>query len=161
MTRTMPALTIWQPWATLIAEGLKPYEFRSWPPPSHLIGRRIGIHAGARPVRVGEVNDLRCRMAANNWRTTGLIEPGKVMDLLDRVWHEPRGLPLSSVICTAIVGQPIRDHALAAALGIDLANDSDRDEHSNWAWPLHEIERLEPFVPARGLQGLWTWRRGA
>jgi hypothetical protein len=44
----MHAVTVWQPWATLIAEGLKPLEFRSRPLPSALVGTRIGIHAGAR-----------------------------------------------------------------------------------------------------------------
>lgn len=27
----MKALTIWQPWASLIARGVKQYETRSWP----------------------------------------------------------------------------------------------------------------------------------
>jgi len=27
----MKALTIWQPWASLIMAGYKPYEFRGWP----------------------------------------------------------------------------------------------------------------------------------
>ena len=28
-TMTLPALTIWQPWASLIMAGCKPYEFRT------------------------------------------------------------------------------------------------------------------------------------
>jgi hypothetical protein len=51
-----PAITIWQPWATLIAIGAKPFEFRSWPVPARLIGQRIAVHAGARPVRCKEVS---------------------------------------------------------------------------------------------------------
>ena len=47
----MKALTIWQPWASLIAMGAKPYEFRGWKPPKSLIGQRLAIHAGARPVK--------------------------------------------------------------------------------------------------------------
>lgn len=45
------ALSLWQPYASLIAIGailpepVKPYETRSWPPPPWLIGQRIAIHA--------------------------------------------------------------------------------------------------------------------
>lgn len=53
----MYALTIWQPWASLIAAGCKPYEWRGWRVPRNMIGRRIGIHAGARRVhRNGNYN---------------------------------------------------------------------------------------------------------
>jgi hypothetical protein len=44
----LPALTIWQPWATLVIADCKPYEFRTWPAPRHLWGKRIAIHAAAR-----------------------------------------------------------------------------------------------------------------
>ena len=54
----MKALTIWQPWASLIIAGVKPYEFRGWYPPASIIGRRIAIHAGARPVRKAEIAEL-------------------------------------------------------------------------------------------------------
>src|SRR5215212_7204780 len=34
------ALTIWQPWATLVIADCKPYEFRTWPAPRPLWGKR-------------------------------------------------------------------------------------------------------------------------
>jgi hypothetical protein len=43
------ALTVWQPWASLIIKDFKPYEFRGWPAPRSLVGRRLAIHTGARP----------------------------------------------------------------------------------------------------------------
>ena len=43
----MKALTIRQPWATLIALGVKTIETRSWRSPASLIGQRLAIHAGA------------------------------------------------------------------------------------------------------------------
>lgn len=42
----MKALTIRQPWATLIALGVKTIETRSWRAPQALIGQTIAIHAG-------------------------------------------------------------------------------------------------------------------
>jgi hypothetical protein len=43
----MRALTIKQPWASMIAAGHKTIENRSWRPPAGLVGQRIAIHAGA------------------------------------------------------------------------------------------------------------------
>jgi hypothetical protein len=44
----MFALTVRQPWAWGIAEGVKPIEFRSWKPGrSLLVGDSFAIHAGA------------------------------------------------------------------------------------------------------------------
>lgn len=40
------ALTVDQPWASLIALGIKDIENRTWSPEPELIGRRIVIHAG-------------------------------------------------------------------------------------------------------------------
>lgn len=61
------ALTVWQPWATLIVAGAKPHEFRGWdysarPQLRPIVGQRIAIHAGCRPARLGEVADLYFRL---------------------------------------------------------------------------------------------------
>jgi len=42
----MRALTIKQPWAQLIALGVKRIENRTWLPPNWVMGERIAIHAG-------------------------------------------------------------------------------------------------------------------
>lgn len=172
-TRAMFALTIWQPWATLIAESAKHFEFRRWAPARSMWGTSIAIHAGARPVRRNEVRELLIKLESSHWRETGL-EREQSIALLERVWLAPGSLPLSSVVCLATLGEPIRNDALAARLGLapdgdaiwsltgrigsPPLNDSDRDEHSNYGWPLTDIRRLEPFVPARGAQGFWIWR---
>lgn len=41
----LPAISLWQPWASLIFTGLKVHETRHWRPPARLIGQRIAIHA--------------------------------------------------------------------------------------------------------------------
>lgn len=155
----MLAITLWQPWATLVSAGAKQFEFRKWPAPRRLWGQRVAIHAGARPVRRDELQDLLLRLQGGNAWETGLL-PEPAIEVLERALTAPATLPRASVLCLATLGEPIRDEALAAKLGLHSVNDSDRSEHSNWGWPLSEIEPLEPFVPARGSQGWWTWRRG-
>lgn len=150
------AVTIWQPWATLIIAGAKPYEFRGWPAPRTLRGERIAIHAGARPVRRGEVADLIMRLRGPEaWSTA--LKPELALPLLERIHANPGMLPLASVIGTAILGEPKRAFDIVAEFGATL-NDSDRDQHCNWAWPLTDIRALDPYQPAKGLQGFWNWR---
>lgn len=46
----MPAISLWQPWASFIAIGVKPYETRHWRAPDRCVGRRIAIHAAKRRI---------------------------------------------------------------------------------------------------------------
>lgn len=46
----LPAISLWQPWASLIFEGRKQHETRSWAAPAKHIGKRIVIHAAKRRV---------------------------------------------------------------------------------------------------------------
>lgn len=156
--KSLPAITLWQPWATLVAEGLKPFEFRRWAAPRAYVGQRIAIHAGARPVRKAEVAELLLGLQdqGRGWGTALVVEPS--IALLERVHHTPGILPLSHVVCTAVLGTPRRATEIAREIyGSDGVNDSDRIDHAMWGWPLTAIERLEPPVPARGAQGFWPW----
>lgn len=152
----MHAISLHQPWASLIAVGRKPFETRSWAPPSKLIGRRIAIHAAKKPV-----------------------------DADDREWARRCGapdLPLGAVVCTAILagayqcGRHCQDQGgrncaviasvrhgsrhqnvawLTAGIPVDEYGDY---AASRWAWWLTGIERLDPPIPARGAQGFWNWQ---
>ena len=53
-----PTITLWQPWATLVAAGAKPFEFRHWAAPKRLWRQRVAIHAGARAVSKTEIREL-------------------------------------------------------------------------------------------------------
>jgi hypothetical protein len=57
VVESIPAITLWQPWATLVARGLKVHETRSWWPPAWLVGKRLAIHAGAHYTMAHEVSD--------------------------------------------------------------------------------------------------------
>lgn len=151
------ALTIWQPWASLILIGAKPYEFRGWKPPASLIGQRIAIHAGARPMRRGELQMLMLQLDQPERHGSPCLHADKARPLIDSALRNPAGLPLSHILCTAIVGEPKRGDGCAAEFGQGAGNDSDREGTFNWGWPLTDIEPLDPPEPAKGLQGLWNW----
>jgi len=46
----MKAITIKQPWASLIVHGIKDIENRTWPCPKKYLGQRVLIHASGKPL---------------------------------------------------------------------------------------------------------------
>ena len=149
----MKAITLHQPWASLIAHGVKTIETRSWAPPRSLLGERIAIHAGKRVVRAG---------------------------LSPRVWYAVEGIygpewwkaiPTGAVVCTAVLADARRVKWIAGGPDIHLtpsltgvtAGDSVRDDPygdfglDRWLWFLREVQLVEPPVNATGHQGFWDW----
>jgi hypothetical protein len=157
----LKALTVWQPWASLIMIEAKPYEFRGWnfaarPQLAGLVDQRIVIHAGARPVRRDEVADLLLRLRSDEAWSMGLIvEPA--IALLERVHQSPAMLPLSSGLGTVRLGRPVIATAVTSEFGAP-PNDSHRHDDANWAWPVRDVERFDHPRPASGAQGFWNWR---
>lgn len=137
--------------------GAKPYEFRGWRPPRSLIGQRIAIHAGARPIRQGEVLQLLNMLKNPAVCGQPCLHPDIARPLLENIRSGVRA-PLSHILCTAILGEPKRGDDCAREFGEKAGNDSDREGTFNWGWPLADVEPLVPPVPARGAQGLWDWR---
>jgi hypothetical protein len=167
----MKALTLWQPWASLIVVGAKPFEFRKWKAHRSVIGQRIVIHASARPMVAEEI-----RQIVNNLKWGGAnaaatcLHVDAALELLMPLYHlkKPDGLPLSAGVGTAIVGEPrdgidiaIQDFGFPREAVGELPGlpgfDSERGEHANYGWPMLEIEKWDAPQPMRGAQGLWNW----
>lgn len=147
-------MTVWQPWATLIMIGAKPYEFRRWDYRTRdrgLEGQRLVIHAGARPVKLAEVDDIIERLEDRISSVSAEI----AMPLLTRLRaaHKCLGVvELSAALGTAVLGTPKRVSALFSSPA-----DSDRIDHHMWAWPLTDIQPFSEPVPMRGMQGFWVY----
>lgn len=152
----MKALTLWQPWATLVAYEVKPFEFRRWPAPKWIWDQRIAIHAGARPVRPKEIDTLISQLRLEEgWGTA--LKP-EALDLLLTMQSRPDTIPLSSILCTAVIGKPVpAAEAVRQAYGEDFKGDSDRIDHQVFGWPMLDVKRFDIPVPMKGMQGFWTW----
>lgn len=166
----MKVLTLHQPWATLIALGVKTIETR---PQQTNVRGRIAIHAAARPP------DALCLGPY----TIGLLDPRPATR---RMWHnEVFGavidLPLGAIVATAnlvdcipmIEEHPAWDGQPYLHVGVDLtlirpwcgrARRADIVTHQRpyghfargrWAWILADIEPLVEPVPFKGGQG-WS-----
>ena len=148
----MKALTVWQPWASLIAAGHKPYEFRGWRAPKWIIGQRIAIHAGARKVKKAEVAWLIRGLDGTFDASQRPALPDEALAYLTAM--PIASYPRSAIVCTAVVGEPVTGDEAARRLGMDV-NDSDREGTFNWGWPMLEIKKV-PGIPCRGAQGFWN-----
>lgn len=151
----MKALTVYQPWASLIVAGLKPYEFRGWRAHKSIVGQRIAIHASARKIPDKEVRWMIMHLNGPKAWETGL-KP-EALAWLQRARLDPSSLWRSVVLGTAVLGEPVLASSIVSEFGATV-NDSERMEHSQWAWPMLEVEPMEPPIAARGAQGFWNWR---
>jgi hypothetical protein len=180
----MKAITIWQPWLSLILLGAKPYEFRSSPytryinPPA--VGERIALHAAARIVRRSEVEELIERLDRNDPAESPCLVRDLALPFLRGVlaglpvkraksssgWlfdaERPKELPapivcpLCAVLATAVLGQPKRGDRCAEEFGRPrLPGFSDASY--NWGWPLLDVEPVLPPYEIGGQQGFWEW----
>ena len=154
----MYAITLHQPWATLIALGIKTVETRSWPAPERLLGQVIAIHAGKRMVRQpGDriERELRDRVGQDRIRTiptgavvatatlAGMARVGYVDPMTGHAVHDGR----TEVGCTAGTrGTPIDPWG-------DFSS-------GRWLWFLVDVEALPEPIPAVGRQSLWRWDAG-
>lgn len=158
----MKALTVWQPWASLIILGVKPFEFRHWDYRQRLprlVGQHIAIHAAARPIHPADILDILQRIDAGG----SALKP-EAMPLLRRLEAAPRAtlnsiLPLSAVLGTAVLGKPRKPAEIftgPTTPGLDPGAGV-RIDHSVWAWPLTDIVKYDVPVEHRGAQGFWDF----
>lgn len=139
----MKAITLTQPWATLVAIGAKRFETRSWSTPYR---GELAIHAAkGMPTWAIEFAkyDPRC---VNALREAGVGSVGEL----------PRGV----VIATAHLVRVLPTSALRGGF------DRERLEQElafgdftpgRFMWLLEGVVALPEPVPARGALGLWEW----
>ena len=155
------ALTLWQPWASLIAAGFKTVETRSWEPSSSCIGELLVIHAGKRVQRKGLNPQTEAAMAGwygRNWDTTvpcgAAIAVVRLAGAFRVAWHKsyyeedgeervyayPRySYPDSDIQGRRVCTDPFGDFAAG-----------------RWVWLLEDVQPLEAPLPMRGGQRIWT-----
>lgn len=140
-----PALTLWQPWATLLVAGYKRHETRSWRPAWR--ERWIAVHAAKKEppwVRDAMQAEHPAGWAAAAWRC--LQELG-----VERYAELPRGCVLGMADVTGIL----------PACEADPATDDDALlgdwSAGRYAWRVGRVCQFARPVPARGRQRLWPW----
>jgi hypothetical protein len=139
----MKALTLWQPWATLVIIGAKTLETRSW---ATSYRGPLAIHAAlAFPRERRELTRASVYMMTCLRETTGLKFDDEVLD----------ALPLGCVLGTVDLTDCISTNKAFYLTDQERAfGDYSPDR---FAWTLENPERFPVPIPARGYQGFWEW----
>ena len=129
----MKALTLWQPYATLIADGYKTIETRDWRPHDSLVGERVAIHAGSKCVLERHMSSelavfLRQEYRGPDWSA----------------W-----MPQGAVVATARLA------------GVEPSDGRERDifgdyGYGRFLWRLDDVRKVNPPLLIRGHQRLWN-----
>ena len=131
---TMPALTLWQPWACLVEIGAKPFETRAFEIPKRLLGKRVAIHAAAR----------KCFMDFDQETVDAITEAFGQCG-----WNY--SLPRGVIVATAILAETIPVERIEADPFGDYTP-------GRFAWRLKDVRPVRPHIAAKGRQQIgWDW----
>ena len=144
----LPAVTLWQPYAELVAARVKRYETRTWAPPAETIGRRLAVHAAAKNPRSGQ-------HAIDAAPATALVDP-----------HRRSNLELGAVVATATLSGAWeirkaheREDGTTVIIGDDITDivPTSTGDYTpgRWVWHLTLVDRLDDPIYRRGGQRIW------
>ena len=130
------ALSLWQPWASLIALGAKQYETRSW---STNYRGELVIHAAKRFARAEQA--LCATRPFIDW-----LVDGDIMSVKD--------MPLGVCLCVVELVDVVHTEVIAPSLSQQELAFGDYTP-GRYAWKLEVVRVFDEPIPARGYQGLW------
>lgn len=160
----LPALTIYQPWCSLIAVGAKRFETRSWAPPVRHIGYRWALHAGAQRPTPSLLRGLTVKDTQAMELALGIPLGG---------WQR---LPLASVVAFGKLAGAYRvgrrngmeletDALVPGSLALDRITLNPTEDvmgdysAGRWLWWFDDVAALKTPIPAKGRQGVWHYQR--
>lgn len=144
----MKALTLWQPWATLVAMGEKQFETRCW---ETKYRGELAIHAAAKiPPRY---------LGASRYNPNFISEMADVLDIRrDSVVAKIDFLPRAAVLCIirlVHIEPTTRLRDVLCERELTFGNYED----GRYAWTLELLETFDEPIPAKGNRMLWNWNR--
>ncbi len=143
----MRALSLWQPWSSLMALGLKHIETRGW---NMTYRGRLAIHATA----TWQPELIRYLKMPRSYGNVGLI-----LDLLaESGVADWRMLPLGAVLCSVEVYDCRPTEELAGELDereLCLGN----YRPGRFGIMTRNLQRLLIPAPCKGKQGIWDWKQ--
>lgn len=175
----MKAISLWQPWASLIACGAKPFETRSWAPPPALIGQPIAIHAAKKVDRdaakfaealcygqhptgghalgdqieatMSECDDSLMGRFGKACMPAGCVVAIARLDAAFQLGERAGG---TAKVVRLLASRPMPD---CFTVKIDDFGDY---SPGRWAWLLSDVKALNPCIPMKGAQGFFELPQG-
>jgi len=157
----MKAITIHQPWASLIAIGAKRFETRGWK--TNYRGP-IAIHASNKDPH-DMMQSLPHRLQVSIYDS--------FYDHFNIASGALKRMPTGVIVATAILTECYEVHIdhtgdIMLLIGgipkVWIGQDSPEANYGHYAngryaWALTDVQRLPEPMPAKGQQGLWNWTK--
>ena len=130
----IPAITVWQPWASLIVCGIKTVENRPWKPPLKIIGEWIAIHAGR---------------AVDRHAMEFHFDNERVRQSISETNPFPKGVLLGIAFLSAFY-EPAKEQQIIWKL-----SDLEWWEREYFGWVFRRPRILKNPISTKGRQGIW------
>ncbi len=137
---------MWQPWASLVAVGAKKIETRGW---ATKFRGPLAIHAAKRQFGGWDRADREWLLAAAE--AFG-VDPKRLCRYIDEL---PRGAIVAT--CEIVACERVLIHPPADIVRPELLFGN--FDSGRYLWRLENVQRVDPPVPAKGMQGMWEWSR--
>ena len=134
----MKAVSLWPPFGSLIAAGIKSIETRSW---ATRYRGRIAIYQTKTWDR-----------GVSAWYSRKLA-----MAIAPEIdWPRPPAIPLGAVVATAWLSDCVPTSRLAGSV-TEVERLLGDYSPGRYGWILEDVVELPEPIPATGRQGLWNW----
>lgn len=133
----MKCISLWQPWASLIAVGAKKIETRSW----------TTSYRGVLAIHAAKVFNRESR---DFWMTSRFVRAR-----VEQFNALSPDVPLGAFVAVCRLADVKTAFQLSGTLGAEeeaLGNYG----IGRYGWILEDVQPLSPPVPAKGAQGLWS-----
>lgn len=154
----MKCISVWQPYATLIAIGAKCFETRGWSTPYR---GPIAIHAAK---STESLENLADHLKMARW-TGGPIAadtyPAYVLAAIRAHYTQPftiRDFPLGKVLCICELIECWPTAKLTTQLSRQERAFGDFGP-DRFGWELKVVELFDQPIAVKGNQGIWDWER--
>lgn len=136
----MKAITLWQPWASLMAEGHKKIETRNW---STNVRGAVAIHAAKKSIK----------------ETLKLMLPTVIGAIRNLLFPYPlERLPVGYMLAVGnLVDCKLINEEFLETLSEQEIMIGDYTL-GRYAWIFEDIDPFSTPIPALGAQGFWNWK---
>jgi hypothetical protein len=147
----LKAISLWQPWASLMAVGAKCIETRHWPT---AFRGELAICTAKRRPRAEELSAACARWVMEKLGPPANIDGEmRLQDVLD-------GLPRGKVVCVVNLHDCVPTEAFQGLSPVHWLEEMESDLGNygpeRFAWLTSDCRRLREPTPVIGRQGLWN-----
>lgn len=155
----MKAISLWQPWASAIALGLKNYETRGWRPPAALIGQPLAIHAAKKKDMDCAARWMQHRLGLTPNDDPPPIEDAEARERATAALRDYDRLPFGAIVCLVRIVAVYRTEEADRAAPFMTREEKTWGDYTpgRFCWRLQLIYKFDAPIIYTGRQGFFDF----